>query len=211
MREASRAINSHLGPDSGVQITQPKKMLPKMTVADISESLPDCEIVPSILKKNPNIRRLADGGCSLSLVFTRKKENNKSKTAVLKMAPEIRSQIVKDGSHIYVGLGRCRAYDRFWVTQCYHCQGFGHVSSGCSKRNTGPVCVFCADAHESRACTNKNSPRCVNCLKSGRPSDSINHFASSSSCPVMVSQRNKIIEKTEFPCSKNEVSSQQVS
>ena len=181
-----------------------------MTVPDISESLADNEIVPSILRKNPGIRRLVEGGCTLALLFTKTKEQQKSKTAVLKMAPEIRSQIVNDGSYIYVGLGRCRAYDRFWVAQCYHCQGFGHVSSGCSKKNAGPVCAFCAGSHESRTCGNKSSPHCINCSKLEKPPDSISHFASSSSCPVMISQRNKIMENTDFACSKNSAGPLQV-
>ena len=203
MKDASQALNNRLGPDAEVNIREPKKMLPKMTVPDISKSLADDEIVPSILRKNPSIRKLVEGGCTLLLLFTRTKEQQKSKTAVLKMAPEIRSQIVKENNYIYVGLGRCRAYDRFWVAQCYHCQGFGHVSSECPKKNAGPVCAFCADAHESRTCGNKNSPRCVNCSKLEKPPDSISHFASSSSCPVMISQRRKVMENTDFTCSKN--------
>ena len=122
MSEASLALETRLGPSHAVQVTEPKKMLPKMTVPDVSHSLADEEIIPAILNKNPNIQKLSEKGYDLSLLFTIKKDH--SKTAVLKMAPEIRSEIIKNGNYIYIGLKRCKAYDRFWVSQCYHCQGF---------------------------------------------------------------------------------------
>ena len=199
--EASRAIGAHLGPDTVVQVTEPRKMLPKMTLTDVSEGLADEEVVPSILKKNPSIQRLVTGGCSLSLVFTKTREHYK--IAVLKMSPEIRSEIAKNSNYIYVGLGRCKAYDRFWVSQCFHCQGFGHKSSACPKKDATAVCAFCAGSHESRTCENKDSPQCTNCLSMETSSGPTNHFASSSNCPVMISQRKKIMENTNFTCSKN--------
>ena len=200
MSEASHEISTRLGPGHAMQVTEPKKMLPKMTVPDVSLSLADDEVVASILK-NPNIQQLVEGGCVLSLVFTRTKEH--SKTAVFKMAPEIRSEIVNSGNYVYVGLKRCKAYDRFWVVQCYHCQGFGHISSSCPKKDASPVCACCACKHETKACTNKDSPRCANCLLLENPPSTVSHFASSSACPVMMSQRKKIIENTNFSSSKN--------
>ena len=61
----------------------------------------------------------------LTLIFTKTKDG--FKYAVLKMSPDIRDSIERMGGHVYVGLNRCAAYDRFWVTQCYHCQRFGHA------------------------------------------------------------------------------------
>ena len=130
--KASRAVDACLGPNHVMQVTEPRKMLPKMTVPDVALSMSDKEIIPSITRKNPNIQKLIEEGCILSLVFVKTKDS--SKTAVLKMAPDIRSEIVKNGNYIFVGLKRCKAYDRFWVAQCYHCQGFGLTSSVCPKK-----------------------------------------------------------------------------
>ena len=200
-KEASRVVDNCLGPDHTMHVTESKKMLPKMTVPDVSLFMNDEEIVQSITRKNPNIQKLVNEGCALSLVFARTKEN--SKTAVLKMAPEIRSEIIKDGNYIFVGMKRCKAYDRFWVSQCYHCQGFEHTSPSCPKKNSNPVCAFCSDAHESKSCTKKDSPQCANCLQLENRSTPTNHFASYASCPVMVSQRQKVIQNTNFTSSKN--------
>ena len=199
--KASRAINNCLGPDHTIQVTEPKKMLPKMTVPDIELSMKDEEIIPSIMRKNMNIEKLVNEGHTFTLIFA--KNRDKSKTAVLKMAPEIRSEIIKNSNHVFVGMKRCKAYDRFWATQCYHCQAFGHTSSSCPKKNTHPVCAFCSGAHESSSCTEKNSPQCANCLQLENGSAPANHFASSSSCPVMMAQRRMVMENTNFTSSKN--------
>ena len=55
MNKASRAIDDHLGPDHVMKVTEPRKMLPKMTVPDINLSWADDDIIPNILRKNPNI------------------------------------------------------------------------------------------------------------------------------------------------------------
>ena len=201
MSAASRAIDDHLGPDHTMRVTEPRKMFPKMTVHDISSSVADEDIIPSILRKNPCIQQLVNKGYALSLIFARLRDH--SKMAVLKMAPEIRSEIVKSDGYIYVGLSRCKAYDRFWVTKCGHCQGFGHKSAECPKKDGRPVCAFCAGDHESRSCSRKDFPQCANCLRLGNQTSPIDHFATSLSCPVMISQQKKIIENTNFACSKN--------
>lgn len=201
MNKASHAIDSHLGPDHAMKVTEPKKMLPKMTVPDINSSITDEDIIPGILRKNPNIQQLVDKGHTLSLIFARARQN--SKTAVLKMAPEIRSEIIKNDGYVFVGLNRCKAYDRFWAMKCGHCQGFGHKTADCPKKNDKPVCSFCAGDHDSRSCTKKTSPQCANCLRLENQATATDHFATSTTCPVMISQQKKIIENTNFSCSKN--------
>lgn len=201
--EASVALKTHFGADSNYVVSEPKKMLPKMTLAGISSSMPDDEIISSILNKNQKIKSLIDGGCILHLLFTNTKPGAHTKSAVVKLSPEVRSSIVDGGSCIYVGLTRCPAYDRFWVKQCYHCQGFGHINKDCPKKDDQPKCSYCAGNHNSRDCTNKNFPRCVNCVGSSVQGGSVAHFASSVHCPMMMSQRNRIIENTNFVHSKN--------
>ena len=201
MNNAASVLSASLENTPDLSVSEPKKMLPKMTVVDIPNSMQDNEIMPSILKKNSGIKRLVDAGHSFSLIFAREKAH--TKTAIFKMAPEIRKEIVNAGGYIYVGLSHCRAFDRVWVRQCYHCQGFSHNADMCKKKNDAPKCSFCAGDHRSKDCTNKNSPKCVNCasLSNGGP---WNHFASSLDCPVMDQQRKKVMDNTNYTVSKNE-------
>lgn len=200
--QAGNAINQCLGDNSNYTVSEPKKMQPKMTLTGISPCTKDDEIIPSILSKNPKIKSLVDDGFALSLIFTKQKTDAHTKMAVLRLSPEIRSFISDSGNYVYVGLSRCRAYDRFWVTQCYHCQSFGHVVDRCPVKNDSPCCCFCAGSHRAPDCSNRSTPKCINCVKSSSSLPS-NHHASSKDCPFMIAQRNKIIENTNFTCSKN--------
>ena len=203
--DASTAITSALTTDSIYQLSEPKKMLPKMTITGMSLSMNDDEIIPSILEKNDTIKSLVEAGNALSLLFT--KTNNNSKYAVLKMSPDVRSSIVQQGNFIYAGLTRCRAYDRFWVTRCYHCQRIGHTIDKCPMKNDSPTCAYCAASHKSKDCNNKDSPKCINCCSSKREADVdpavLAHFASSTDCPAMSSEKKRLIENTNFAPSKN--------
>ena len=200
--EANDLMNECFDDSEDYVVAQPKKMLPKMTVTGIPSSFPDSEIIECILNKNKDIRTLVEKGLSLELLFTKAKSvDAHHKVAVLKMAPEIRALVCRNG-HIYIGLSRCKAYDRFWVVQCYHCQGYGHLSSECPKKHEDPCCTYCAGSHRSKLCNNKDQPKCINCSRN--PTRSCNHYASSSDCPLMVQQRNKVIENTNFMSSKNE-------
>lgn len=67
-------------------------------------------------------------------------------------------------------------------TQCYRCQGFGHVSRNC---NLPARCVKCCEPHSSRECTKKEKVdpvHCCNCLNE--------HAASYRQCP----ERQKYLE-----------------
>ena len=198
--QASAIISSCLGTDSSYSVSEPKKILPKMTVVGIPNYVPDDNIVASIAKKNADIERLVGTGCTLALIFT--KTRGETKTAVLKMSPEIRASVVAQGGYVFVGLSRCRAYDRFWAAQCYHCQSFGHSAENCPGRNDPPRCQFCAGTHRSKDCSNRTLKKCANCSSLGG-SGSVDHYASSLECPIMLSQRQRVIENTNFSISKN--------
>ena len=195
-QKAGAAVKGCFERDPQFQVSEPRKLKPKMTIVGIPVSFSDSEIITSIIEKSTEIKDLVNRSYTLELCFTKTK--GEYKHAVIKMSPEIRSLIANRNGQIYVGLSSCKAYDRFWVTQCYHCQGFGHVSSKCSKKDEPPTCSFCAGRHESRSCTNKSSPSCCNCSALEDRSGPVNHFASSMNCPTMVVQRQRIIENTEL-------------
>ena len=193
---ASSAIERQLGQDSDFSVSKPMKIKPKMTITGVPNTFPDKEIVDSIVGKSPEIRELIDKGLTMELVFT--KEKGQYKHAVVRMSPEIRASISKQGGRVYVGLSSCRAYDRFWVTQCFHCQKFGHKYADCPKKHEQPTCTFCAGHHESRSCTNKSSLCCVNCSSAGGDNANAAHSSSSEDCPTMVAECQRLIERTDL-------------
>ena len=200
LETAADTVASTLGEAPVLRVSKPNKALPKITIPNIPKAMLDDDIVDSILKKNANIRKLVDKGHVFSLLLTLKRED--TKTAVIKTAPEVRSEIMHSGGRVFVGLVSCRVYDRVWVRQCYHCQGFSHNADSCSKRDQEPNCVYCAGKHRSKDCTNKSNPKCVNCMTTNSEGP-LDHFASSVDCPAMTLQRQRVIDGTNYVSSKN--------
>ena len=62
---------------TNVAVSEPKKMLPKMTLLDVPPSLPDGEIISGILDKNPQIKESLNAGHTLTLVFSRVRDGKK--------------------------------------------------------------------------------------------------------------------------------------
>ena len=131
-------------------MSEPKKMLPKMTLLDVPPSLPDSEIISGFLDKNPQIEELLNARHTLTLVFSRVRDGKRM--ALLKMSPDTRNAIAHIGNRVFLGLTSCRAFNRFWATQCCHCQKFGHTKDRCPAKNTSPTCSFCAGPHASLDC-----------------------------------------------------------
>ena len=123
--------------------------------------------------------------------------------AVLKMSPEVRNAIARSGNRVFLGLTICGAFERFWATQCHHCQKFGHTKERCPTKDTSPACSFCAGPHTSLNCPDKSVLKCVNCSSLDSPAERCHHSASSLDCPVMISERNRVMENTDFGSSKN--------
>ena len=184
-----------------VAVSEPRKMLPKMTFQNVPLNLTDAEIISGIREKNPMISNLQDAGHTLTLVFSRVR--NERRIAVVKMSPEVRNAIVRNGNQVFLGLGSCPAFDRFWATQCHHCQKFGHGRDHCPSKSAPPSCVFCAGPHTSMTCPDKSALKCINCSSRGGLAGSCRHPASSLDCPIMISERKKVMENTDLGPSKN--------
>ena len=200
-REEAKALVGSSTSFRDIVVSEPRKMLPKMTLLDVPPSLPDSEIVSGIQDKNPKIKELVDAGHTLTLVFCRTKGDKKM--AVIKMSPDVRNVMVGNGNRVFLGLTSCRTFDRFWATQCHHCQKFGHTKERCPTKSASPVCGLCAGSHITSDCTDRSALKCVNCSSQGNPPERCHHSASSLDCPVMISERNRVIENTEFGSSKN--------
>ena len=153
---------------TNVAVSEPQKMLPKMTLLDVPPSLPDGEIISGILDKNPQIKESLNAGHTLTLFFSKVRDGKKM--AVLKMSPEVRNAIAHNGDRVFLGLTSCRAFDKFWATQCRHCQKFGHTKGRCPTKNTSPACGFCAGPSTSLNRPAKSVQKMCKLLFSRQPS-----------------------------------------
>ena len=196
------------------ELYTPEKMLPKLTLhnvpldfnlADTNSSgleqrdLVKGQIWQTIVDKNEGVKTLIENGSVLEIVYFRK--HKYSSTVAIKVSPDIRLYILeKLNAKLFLFSSCCRASDRCHYQQCYHCLKYGHIAKDCPKANEAPICMYCAELHDSRNCTKRNSAvdyRCYNCLHSKKPTN-FNHCACSPNCPTALAVSNRIQLNTQL-------------
>lgn len=180
---------SNIGKSTGHSASAIPLLQPKLTIASVDNHIDDKDVVDEIKRKNSSLSNLIQNESDAKIIFS-KKSGEHTKTVVLSVTPQIRDEIVQNG-FVYIGLRRCRVFDRFWVTRCYNCFGFNHKSNEC--RNT-VKCGNCAGDHSSSDCSSKESKKCINCQKAGRPDTA--HSAFSLLCPSFIAAKKRIAQRT---------------
>lgn len=99
-----------------------------------------------------------------------------------------------EGKSAYLGLTKCKIRLYSQVTQCYNCQGYGHIAGSCNADK--PTCRHCAEAHESRTCSRKDAQaKCANCKGA--------HAASSKNCRARDRAAVTMTRRTDFAIRDN--------
>ena len=122
---------------------------------------------------------------------------------VCKVSPTIRRFIMEGSKRLRVGMRSCPVKDRIHVTQCGKCLRFGHKTKLCYE--SSHTCAFCSLDHKSSDCLNKNAHQhqCKNCdryrnLSTDSAVQFSAHSAFSDICPVFMSQKTKMINRTNW-------------
>ena len=111
--------------------------------------MPVDEIISATCEKNEQLNHLVESGKTLEVVKYFDAKNNEGdiqhKKVAIECSPEIRSYFVnKNGGYIFVGMCRCKVYDRYFVPQCFHCYGFNHFANNCPNKSTSGKCSKCS-------------------------------------------------------------------
>lgn len=95
---------------------------------------------------------------------------------------------VENGVTLGFQLHRCEASNRKPnVTQCFKCQGYGHISKDCVKTLT---CLRCSGDHAVKDCVKpKEDPLCANCGEK--------HAAIYKGCKSYQAEVSKVVEKQQ--------------
>ena len=223
-KEKGIAANKKLSEDKNCAIKSSEKMLPKLTVQNVSSEIfrgidtevegyrdeQKTRVVDLILKKNPGVKALVDEGHTLKSVYL-KSDNllGKNYTVVLQVSPAIRCNLINEqGGRLFIS-NQCYPFsDRFHYKVCYHCQEIGHMSDKCPNSSEPPVCLYCGCNHRSKQCPDKKNPdnhNCVLCSKSNierLANNSHTHNATSLDCPINQREIRRIQNNTDY-VSKN--------
>jgi hypothetical protein len=180
----------------------PKKILPKITLVGVPKQLDKENLIVKLVEKNEGLKSLIDKG-SLCEVIYEKSNGENSKTFVLKCSPDIRALFLKNGGYVYIDLSCCRVYDRFYVVQCFHCQGFGHFVKDCqiAKSEVPATCRKCSGPHSVKDCKS-TFVKCINCVRT-KVGVKMDHPASAHDCPVMQYEKKMLESRTDYSLSKN--------
>ena len=125
-KESKEAASAKLSSSIQGVVAQPKKLMPKITVVGVPKDMPDDRLIQNIRQKNDEIDSLMKKGHQMEVCFTKPRSSDKS--AILRVSPNIRAAINEMQGFIYLEFTRCKVYDRFYVTQCYHYQKFNHIA-----------------------------------------------------------------------------------
>ena len=217
-------LKSPMVKTSNIIVDDTKKMLPKITVANIPNyifsdidpksntnnvnSQSDRELMKSILKqafmdKNEEVRKLVEEeNKTFDIVYV--KTGYTYTTAGIKVSPIIRKLLLDQG-FVYIADTRSKVTDRLDLKQCFNCQRLGHISTDCHDR--GVTCMYCSASHRTGACPeklNRDKHRCVNCSHSEEESLKSNchtHHSGEETCPIIMEALDKVRCNTEY--SKN--------
>ena len=178
------------------------KLMPKMKIFDLTDFngndkdlLKEC-----ILQKNDVIRTLVNSnGLFFDVLFI----NKDRQFAIIKVAPEIRTHILKFGT-VFIGMKAHNVKDNFHLTQCFSCQKYGHKqdSAFCPNASGSHVCQYCAEPHHSSKCNQRNDVnrhKCANCLNSKNSqyaSGAHGHNTKSWNCPIVINEMQSLINRT---------------
>ena len=92
--------------------------------------------------------------------------------------PTAANRLLEEGLLEDLCMHTCEVYNRTArLTQCFHCQAYGHVARACKNMTK---CAHCAGEHSTQDCRradNRTKVRCANCRQQG-------HMAWMKACPV---------------------------
>jgi hypothetical protein len=202
LEQAKEVLSPFL--DVSPVVEKEKKKDPRIMINDLDQDLLEKENLLSeiVSNKNESVKKLVDEGHIVRVVHV----NKTGRFAVIQVSPEVRKAISERNDKLFLKLRQHFVRNRFYVTQCFHCQRYGHVAGSiyCPNKDKSAVCAFCTGNHDTRTCQAKkdntvSSMKCINCEHGGSKEDkrhAKSHPASSSMCPFYINAKARLMEST---------------
>ena len=202
LEQAKEVLSPFL--DVSPVVEKEKKKDPRIMINDLDQDMleKDSLLAEIVSDKNESVKRLSEEGHVVKVVHV----NRAGRYAVIQVSPDIRKVIAERKDKLFLKLRQHSVRNRFYVTQCFHCQRFGHVAGSiyCPNKDKSAVCAFCTGDHDTRTCQAKKDNtvsrmKCVNCDHGGSREDkrhAKSHPASSSMCPFYINAKARLMEST---------------
>lgn len=138
------------------------------------------EFLEDIIEQNNDIKMICEKYqdkkiLQVKAIITNKKTN--SKNLILQTNPEMRLHLINK-KKVHLGFMRIYVEDCNPLTQCFHCQRFGHTAQKCYNKMNKPTCKHCSEDHPISECKSLElPPKCANCHSANKKKE-INSFNS---------------------------------
>lgn len=184
-----------------VNVENLAKKHPKITVVGWPSDVPDDSLLSEICKKDETIDNMVKNGSKIELVKSWDMKNDRgvveTKKLAVTLSPDVYNYLMtQNKGYLYIGMSRCKVYDRYYVPQCYHCWKYYHYAQNCPNKNNNPTCGKCSGSHETKSCRSQHE-KCANCSTSNKtlPND---HYAFSYNCPTYLREKQILIARTDY-------------
>lgn len=179
----SNEINDNI---RNVHAEEVKKRRPRIILKGLHEDIHDDEIAPNLMAQNPDLEEIyKKDPAKNSLKVLKSFKTKYSKNCIIETSGDMR-QLLVTKHKVNIGYQRVNVEDCHALTQCYHCQRFGHTALRCLDKTNPAKCNHCSGNHNTQNCTDKDSnPVCANCSHQNNTfklSYDVNHNASSIKC-----------------------------
>ena len=192
-KEELLRAKQELEKSNGYSLSRPKTFLPKVTITNVKITNED-EFITALQAKNKKIANLIQEGEVCEILFSKdERKRAYARMYVLKVSAKLRHALLEDNGEVYIGMNKCKVFDRFPIFQCYNCQWFGHKAKDCTGKT---VCGKCSQEHKTNEC-GTNTPKCGNCVGNGVDGNK-DHYAFDKSCTFIRNEKRKIIENTNY-------------
>lgn len=167
---------------------------PRIKIIDVIDGTDQEDIANMIITQNFKDCQKED----VKVVYIKTNKRNETKTVYAELKPKLFQKIMNE-NHVYIGWQRCRCFEDFNLSRCFHCNGYGHSSKNCRNELS---CQYCAGKHDGRSCPNKSEKQCVNCLTANekyKTDKDVKHYAfEEAKCETFAFMKKRAIANTKY-------------
>ena len=172
-----------------------KKLKPKIMICNVYKVEMKDKIIENLIGRNDYLKTIPDIENKIEILFDKPAAGG-TIHYILKCDPTVREMIHRHQDRVKLEWGVYTVRDRYHTLICYYCQRYGHLEQNCNVKahDEEPACFKCAGNHRSKDCSSSEK-KCINCVRFKK--STADHSANDKCCPVLISEIERIKDRTD--------------